>query len=102
MTAIRAIPLAEYNAKLRSMSDWLRVNTLAFELGYDPEELRGPRKLQALVSQRRAVAKVLRAQKWSYPRIGRALGGRDHSCVWWLLKGGRRGRVQSARGGRRP
>jgi chromosomal replication initiation ATPase DnaA len=82
------------------MSDWLRVNRIAIEHGYDPGELRGPRKIQALVSQRRVVAKVLRAAHWSYPRIGRALGGRDHSCVWWLLRGGRRGRVQSTRGGR--
>lgn len=85
MTAIRAIPFTEYNAKLRSMSDWLRVNTLAIEHGYDPEELRGPSRLRVATDRRRVVAKRLRAEGWSYPRIGRNLGGRHHTSIMYLL-----------------
>lgn len=38
------------------------------------------------VDARRVVAVVLKARGWSYPRIGRLLGGRDHSTIMNLCK----------------
>jgi chromosomal replication initiation ATPase DnaA len=82
---ISAIPLAEYYAKVQATADYLLVNQLARERGYEPDELRGPRRHRWLTAARRAVAEVLRASGWSYPRIGRNLGGRHHTSIMSLV-----------------
>jgi len=87
MTAVAA--LEEFRERVSTTNDYLTVNRIAKEHGYDPMALRSTRRFLEYVVGRRVVAKALLALDWSYPRIGRALGGRDHSTIWWLLHGGR-------------
>jgi chromosomal replication initiation ATPase DnaA len=63
----------------------------ARELFSSPAAVTGRRLFQRLVKIRRTIATELRGEpfKLSLPEIGRALGGRHHSTVLWLLRGGR-------------
>ena len=74
------------------MSEFEYVALRAYELGSDPLEVRGPRKYPRLVRCRRQIAEELRAEPWSMslPEIGRALGGRHHTTILSLLRGGKR------------
>lgn len=71
-------------------SDWLWVSALIRKHGNDPEEVRSLSRYMRLVTCRRAVAAQLRKEGWSLPRIGKALGGRHHTSVLWMLRGGRK------------
>ena len=53
----------------------------------EPCDVRGPSHEAVCVEARRRVARQLRADGWSYPRIGRALGGRHHTTIMNLLRG---------------
>jgi chromosomal replication initiation ATPase DnaA len=50
-------------------------------IGCSPEELCGESRRHRLVQVRSLVATVLKERGWSYPRISRALGRRDHSTA---------------------
>lgn len=56
--------------------------------GASPLAVRGPKRDRYLVDVRRQIAGELRGAPWrlSYPAIGQALGGRDHSTIMHLLK----------------
>lgn len=61
------------------------------EMQVGPQAIKGPRRFQRLVRVRQIIADELRRAPWelSLPAIGRALGGRDHSTVFNLLRGGK-------------
>jgi len=46
-------------------------------------ELIGEGRSRKFVEARAVVVVVLRERGWSYPRIGKLIGGRDHSTVIW-------------------
>jgi chromosomal replication initiation ATPase DnaA len=73
------------------VSDYEFVTKRATELGSDPQEVRGPRRFPRLVRCRRQIAQELRAEPWrmSLSEIGHALGGRDHTTILSLLRGGK-------------
>lgn len=73
------------------MSDYDYVTIRSNQLGMDPQEVRGPRRFPRLVRCRRQIATELRAAPWSMSltEIGRALGGRDHTTILSLLRGGK-------------
>ena len=58
--------------------------------GVTPRLMRSPRKFRSLVNARWFAASKMRAEGYSYPEIGRALGGFDHSTIIHLLKRGRK------------
>ena len=45
------------------------------------EQVLGPDRHMVFVDARRIIATVLKARGWSYPSIGRMLGGRDHTTI---------------------
>lgn len=53
------------------------------ELGYSVVDLRSRSRHREHVLVRVQIAKELRALGHSYPAIGKALGGRDHTTVMW-------------------
>jgi chromosomal replication initiation ATPase DnaA len=53
--------------------------------GSDPRDIRGARRTRLLVDKRRFIAAKMRAEGYSLPEIGRALGGRHHTTVMNLL-----------------
>lgn len=59
--------------------------------GVSPRDVRGPRKDRYLMVVRRKIAEELRAPPWSLslPHIGRCLGGRDHTTILSMLRGGK-------------
>lgn len=67
------------------------VTARAWELGATGMEVRGPWKQARLVAARALIARELRQAPWelSLKEIGHALGGRDHSTVFNLLRSGR-------------
>jgi chromosomal replication initiation ATPase DnaA len=73
------------------MNDFQYVTKRSFELGVDPLDVRGPRRFPRLVRCRRQIATELRAAPWlmSLSEIGHALGGRDHTTILSLLRGGK-------------
>ena len=66
---------------------------VAERLGILPEQLTGASRSVDLVRGRWAIMIVLSERGWSFPRIGAALGGRDHTTV---MSGIRRGRAMAA------
>jgi chromosomal replication initiation ATPase DnaA len=78
---VTAVPVAIPHARTQSTRDYERVNEIALELGYDADALRGRDRTRAMSYSRRIVIQKLRAEGWSYPRIGRALGGRHHTTI---------------------
>lgn len=48
-------------------------------------QLRARDRRGPMVARRAFVASKMRAEGYSYPAIGRALGGRDHSTIMSLL-----------------
>lgn len=76
------------------MSAALAIRSVAAVIGSRPDEMTGPRIERPLVQARWAVMLALsECEGWSSPRIGKALGGRDHSTV---LSGLRRARTLRA------
>jgi chromosomal replication initiation ATPase DnaA len=65
-------------------ADWI-VEAAAKATGVTVRELRGFDRHRPLVERRRFAAVKLRLEGYSYPAIGRALGGRDHSTIMSLL-----------------
>jgi hypothetical protein len=67
------------------------VTARAWELGFSGLELRGSCRSRELVAARAVIARELRLAPWelSLPAIGREFGGRDHSTIWVLLRGGK-------------
>jgi len=61
------------------------------EIGLGLQAVKGPGRKRELVRARSILATELRRAPWelSLPAIGRALGGRDHGTVFWLLRGGK-------------
>jgi chromosomal replication initiator protein len=49
--------------------------------GVTPDEIRGDRRMQCIVRPRHEAMYLARCAGWTYPEIGRAFGGRDHSTV---------------------
>ena len=72
------------------------VNRMSLWYGYAPAAVRGRGHDRRLVAIRRTIATDLRAQRYSYPAIGRALG-RDHSTIVVLLQGGNGKAARAAR-----
>lgn len=62
------------------------VREAAAHLNVTPEELTGPGRARELVRARAAISRVARDQGYSYPQIGRLLGGRDHTTIMHLIK----------------
>jgi len=54
---------------------------VAEDMGLSADEVIGRLRFGELVAARAVIARILRERGWSYPRIGAALGGRDHSTV---------------------
>lgn len=48
--------------------------------------IRGRQRHPALTAARAAAVRALRAEGFSWPEIGRALGGRHHTSVMWLAR----------------
>lgn len=65
------------------------VNERSRELGHLPADIRGPSRRTEFVAVRRFIASDLAAFGYSLKAIGRALGGRHHTSVLWMLRGGR-------------
>lgn len=74
------------------MNAFQLVTKRSFEFEADPRAVRGPGKSRKLVDIRIAIARELRGEPWglSLSAIGFELGGRDHSTVLSLLRGGKR------------
>lgn len=49
--------------------------------GITPEQVKGPRRSHDVILARFAVCYLAHKQGYSYPFIGRRLGGRDHSTI---------------------
>jgi chromosomal replication initiation ATPase DnaA len=45
------------------------------------KDILGAGRFAELVAARRDIARTLRERGWSYPKIGRAIGGRDHATA---------------------
>jgi chromosomal replication initiation ATPase DnaA len=91
-----AATVQEFYKRVSTTEDYVTVNALAKAHGYDPMALRSSRRHLRYVVGRRTVAKALRAAGWSYPRIGRALGGRHHTTVMFMLGATRKVRKSAA------
>lgn len=55
------------------------------ELGFSPVDVRGRCRERKFVKVRVQLAMELRDIGHSFPKIGHALGGRDHTTVMWYL-----------------
>ena len=53
--------------------------------GASPRLIRGRSRLRWLVACRRFIAQKMRDEGYSYPAIGRELGGRDHATIMFYL-----------------
>ncbi len=66
------------------MSAHAAILRASVQWGARPKDITGARRYPRFVSARRQVARELRAAGWSFPEIGRALGGRHHSTIMEL------------------
>ena len=57
------------------------IDYVAEQFGFTHGELIGSGREKSLVEARAVIVRVLRSRGWSYPRIGKLLGGRDHSTI---------------------
>jgi chromosomal replication initiation ATPase DnaA len=67
-----------------SIQDILRAGCIAVKV--ERALICGPRRWPELVSRRRFIAAKMRAAGYSLPAIGRALGGRHHTTILYLLR----------------
>lgn len=65
------------------------VEQVSREAGVDAWEIRGQSRQRQIVTARKEAAKRLREAGLSLNDIGRQLGSRNHSTVYYLLRGGR-------------
>jgi hypothetical protein len=84
VTAIPASQLRYLDTHGDPASDYLALSGICRDRGFDLAIVRGRRRDQRAVDQRRAACVDLRELGWSSTRIGRAIG-RDHVTVLWLL-----------------
>ena len=70
----------------RSATVHTMINLSAELLGIKPGQIRGESRCACPVSARAAISIVLRERGWSYARIGRALGNRDHRTVMHAIE----------------
>jgi chromosomal replication initiation ATPase DnaA len=63
------------------------MNATAQKYSTTAQAIRAKGSQRHLVSARREIASELRRHGWSYPRIGKALGGRHHTTIIYLLAG---------------
>jgi hypothetical protein len=63
--------------------------TRCLDMLADPIEVFGPKRYPRLVHTRRIIAGGLRRMGASLTEIGRALGGRHHTTILSLLRGGK-------------
>lgn len=69
----------------RTPIDWI-LEAGCKATGITPRQARDRRRgCRWLVERRRFIARKMRDEGYSYPAIGRALGGRDHSTIMNLL-----------------
>jgi len=82
-------------AEFREMAARTRAKALAAEVfayvrrtyGFTDLDLTSHRRLAQLIEARKLVVRLLRAHGenwWSYPKIGRLLGGRHHTTIMYL------------------
>ena len=57
------------------------IDSVAGDFGFTRTVLVGEQKHPSMVHARAVIVRILKERGWSLPRIGRALGGRDHSTV---------------------
>lgn len=68
------------------------IQEVAAEFGVTADEMTGPRRFKRLVAPRRAAMIRIREElAYSFPKIGRIFGGRDHTSIIWNVRGGRKG-----------
>lgn len=72
------------------MSDYELAREVCRENGANWLEVRGPRKFSRLYRVRKKIVDRLRGLGRSLPEIGRLLGGRHHTTILWMSRGGRR------------
>jgi len=65
-------PRSDWKADLRALADFY---------GLTVEDITGKSRTKRIIPARHHAMAVLRQRGWSYPEIGRKLGGRDHSTV---------------------
>jgi chromosomal replication initiation ATPase DnaA len=58
---------------------------VARQHGIDVERMLSPRRSAIYVRARTDLYRALRRLGWSYPKIGRFAGGRDHTTIMWAL-----------------
>lgn len=67
---------------------WNIIHRAADLTGHTTGEITGESRRQELVHTRWAISRRLARQGWSTPRIGRLLGGRDHTTIMHGLRRG--------------
>lgn len=85
----RAIEEAVVGPVVNGLSVGYVVAEVAARHGVTADEILGRSRERHIVAARTDVCRVLRAQKWSLPSIGKALG-RHHTSVMSLLREDRR------------
>lgn len=72
------------------MSIYELVAARSWEYGHRVQDVVGPNKARALVATRQKIAiELFDGHDLTYGQIGKALGGRHHTTILWLLRGGR-------------
>lgn len=62
------------------------IGEIARQMRMRPADITGRKQQPEYVNARSAVALTLRSFGWSYPRIGKVLGNRDHTTVINLIE----------------
>ena len=65
-------PKTDWKADLRELADFY---------GLTVDDITGKSRRKHIIPARHHAMAMLRQRGWSYPEIGRKLGGRDHSTV---------------------
>lgn len=64
----------------------LVLDAVTSRTGVPLQLLRGRQRHPSLTAARAVAVRELRAAGYSYPKIGRILGGRHHTTVMWLAR----------------
>jgi hypothetical protein len=57
------------------------IDRVADDFGYSHGEVIGDGREARMIDARSVIVRILRERGWSFPQIGRAIGGRDHSTI---------------------